>query len=385
MAVTVATLTPRIRGQLGRTAFTLIELLVVIAIIGSLVGLLVPAVQAARESARRALCLNNVRQAGLACLVYEDANKVLPNSSRSFTSQTPIRIAWVTKVLPYIEQSSVHDRWNFEEQWFDDSADTAKGFKISNKQLANTRIPVLECPSSPGAGKRLDARPESYPSTDVAWDPAAASTDGLFAGPTDYSPIIFVDARLQDPTPEGAGASKTKAAATSTPGGSGAGDGMLPKDYGTGAKPKLGEVTDGLSSTILLCESGGRPWVFRGRKRLDAIEPDKKFPGYRTNGGGWCRPASDFSFDGATRDGAIFGTNAAVAVNATNGESVNAATHPYYGTDGTGEPYSFHPAGVHVVFGDASARLVRSDISIQVFAALVTRAAGENLDPKEWP
>jgi prepilin-type N-terminal cleavage/methylation domain-containing protein len=385
MTVSVRRLATRGVGRPSHPAFTLVELLVVIAIIGSLVALLVPAVQAARESARRAQCLNNVRQAGLACLVYEDANKVLPNSSRSFTSQTPVRIAWVTKVLPYIEQTSVHDRWNFEEQWFDDSPDTTKGFKISNKQLASTRIQVLECPSSPGAGKRFDAQPESYPATDVVWDPATPGTPGLFAAPTDYSPLIFVDERLQDPTPEGAGSSKTKAAATSKPGGSGAGDGMLPKDYATGAKPKLGEVTDGLSSTILLCESAGRPWVFRGRKRLDAVDPTKKFPGHRVNAGGWCRPASDFSFDGASRDGAMFGTNAAVAVNATNGEAVSAATHPYYGTDGTSEPYSFHPAGVHVVFGDASARLIRSDISIQVFAALVTRAAGDYLDPKEWP
>lgn len=370
----------------GRDAFTLVELLVVIAIIGMLVGLLLPAVQSARESARRSMCLNNVRQGGLAVLVFEDANGYLPNSSRSFTSGTAARVAWVTKVLPNIEQSTVYDRWNFEEQWFDDSPDTAKGFKFSNKELASTRIPMLECPSSPGAGKRFDAQPESYPSSDVVWDPAIPGTAGLFAAPTDYSPVIFVDARLQDPNPEGSGASLQKAAATSTPGGSGAGDGMLPKDYNTGAKPRLGEVSDGLSSTILLCESAGRPYVYRGRKRLDAIDSSKKFPAGRVNGGGWCRPASDFSFDGATRDGATFGTNAAVAVNATNGEDLGGSyPHPYYNTDGSGEPYSFHPSGVHVVFGDGHARLIRGDIPIQVFAALVTRAAGDRIDPKQFP
>lgn len=369
-----------------RAGFTLVELLVVIAILASLTALLVPAVQSARESSRRALCLNNIRQAGLACLIFDDANGYLPNSSRSFTSQAPTRIAWVTKVLPNIEQTAVYDRWNFEEQWFDDTADTAKGFKIANKELAFTRIPVLECPSSPGSGKRFDARPESYPTTDVAWDPATPATDGLFAAPTDYSPTIFVDERLQDPNPEGSGASKQKAAATSKPGGSGAGDGMLPKDYNTGARPKIGDVTDGLSTTIMLCESAGRPYVYRNRKRLDAIDSAKKFPAGRVNGGGWCRPASDFSFDGATRDGATFGTNAAVAVNATNGEDVGGNyPHPYYNTDGSGEPYSFHPAGVHAVFGDASARLIRGDVSIQVFAALVSRAAGDRIDPKQWP
>lgn len=154
---------------------------------------------------------------------------------------------------------------------------------------------------------------------------------------------------------------------------------MLPKDYGTGAKPKIGEVSDGLSSTILLCESAGRPYVYRNGKA-------QKFPENRVNGGGWCRPASDFSFDGATRDGVTFGTNAAIAVNAANGENVGGGyPHPYYGTDGTGEPYSFHKTGVHVVFGDAHARVIRGDIAIQVFAALVTRAGGDRLDPKQWP
>ena len=97
------------------------------------------------------------------------------------------------------------------------------------------------------------------------------------------------------------------------------------------------------------------------------------------NGGGWCRPASDFAFKGAAADGSAVGSNAVQAINVTNGESVETATFkgPEYGSEGTSDPYSFHPGLVNVLMGDGSVRSVNDSVEIRVFAAMVTRAGGE--------
>ena len=98
------------------------------------------------------------------------------------------------------------------------------------------------------------------------------------------------------------------------------------------------------------------------------------------NGAGWCRPASDFTFDGSSADGTVFGgPNATGAITVTNGESVETAPHEgaIYGAEGTSEPYAFPAAGTNHVFGDGSVRLLANDITIRIYAALVTRAGGE--------
>src|SRR5690606_2013209 len=95
---------------------------------------------------------------------------------------------------------------------------------------------------------------------------------------------------------------------------------------------------------------------------------------YRVNAGGWARPASDFSVDGLSYDGAT--ATGPCAVNCANGE--NAADKsfplPYYGTEGNAEVYALHPGGAHVVLGDGSVRLINAEINIREFARLVTRA-----------
>ena len=99
------------RSFASKRAFTLVELLVVIAIIGTLVGLLLPAVQAARESARRSQCSNNMKQVALGLQNYVDANKTLPPSATNSTVDTKGRQgwSWMLFVLPYIEQASLYD------------------------------------------------------------------------------------------------------------------------------------------------------------------------------------------------------------------------------------------------------------------------------------
>ena len=94
-------------------AFTLVELLVVIAIIGILIALLLPAVQAAREAARRTQCSNNLKQLALGCLTFEDANKALPPSEI-----TDCFAPWTVLIQPHIEQSAMYDNWDLTRQYY---------------------------------------------------------------------------------------------------------------------------------------------------------------------------------------------------------------------------------------------------------------------------
>lgn len=89
--------------------FTLVELLVVIAIIGILVALLLPAVQAAREAARRTKCINNLKNISLACLNYESAKKALPPGTTNSTVATRSGLGWQVQILPYIEDAQVSE------------------------------------------------------------------------------------------------------------------------------------------------------------------------------------------------------------------------------------------------------------------------------------
>ena len=97
--------------------FTLVELLVVIAIIGTLVALLLPAVQAAREAARRVSCNNNMKNLGIAALNFHDSHRKLPTSNRAAGVTNAPRYAWATLMLPYFEEQNVFDLYDFKSNW----------------------------------------------------------------------------------------------------------------------------------------------------------------------------------------------------------------------------------------------------------------------------
>ncbi len=141
-----------------RSGFTLVELLVVIAIIGILIALLLPAVQAAREAARRAQCTNNLKQIGLAVHNYEDSNKKLPPGSEHSLFGT-----WLVFILPHIEQDSLKDAWTQSTDaqirawtgsgpaasppfWYSHPADVNRTAE-PNLRVTTKVLPAYTCPS----------------------------------------------------------------------------------------------------------------------------------------------------------------------------------------------------------------------------------------------
>lgn len=142
----------------SRKGFTLIELLVVIAIIAILVALLLPAVQQAREAARRSSCKNNLKQIGLALHNYHDTHGIFPNDVWTFAPGTANAAArnfsWMTQILPQVEQAPLYDAINFSTQYY--------GQTTSSGQLIGAqRIPTFRCPSD------VDIEPSSIYNTSV--------------------------------------------------------------------------------------------------------------------------------------------------------------------------------------------------------------------------
>jgi prepilin-type N-terminal cleavage/methylation domain-containing protein/prepilin-type processing-associated H-X9-DG protein len=157
-----------------KRAFTLVELLVVIAIIGILVALLLPAVQAAREAARRSQCKNNVRQLALGWLLHEDTQGFLPSGgwsyyfsadpSRGFGPDQPG--SWAFNILPYIEEADLHDL----------GAGIAGSFQKFSEILHTSPIPMFHCPT-----RRPPAiyRSEMLSTRVQTWLPALAQNRGI--------------------------------------------------------------------------------------------------------------------------------------------------------------------------------------------------------------
>ncbi len=346
-----------------RSGFTLVELLVVIAIIGVLVGLLLPAVQAARESARRTQCTNNMHQLGIAIHTYHDTQKKLPSSVRPYAAFT-VRAGVFALLLPYIDRKDLWDIYDLSKTWSDNT--TTQNLKVSSTQVA-----TYECPSSPTHGIQ-DIVPDGV-GPGQTWTPVVAVGD--YAASLGVHPQLFnVGDGLNPKVPIQASASVVSTAAKPT-------NGFLPKNTAI----NFGHVTDGLSNTIAVLESAGRPFLYR-RGSLVSQDPSN----VRVNAGGWSRPASDILFAGSNAAG---DTLPGQYVNRTNGDDIGAqsygangyqssASNLIWGTEGTSQPFSFHNSGLNVTMGDGSVRYISDSVNFGVFAALVTRnGAGSSGTP----
>ena len=145
--------------KLKPKGFTLVELLVVIAIIGILIALLLPAVQAAREAARRTQCLNNLKQIGIALHEYHDTHQVFPISTTGSLMQNGQCgsgfYSWLAMILPFVEQGNLYNSINFNIGMMDTcSFNSSSDYQVltisanhPNAQAAATPIPGYLCPS----------------------------------------------------------------------------------------------------------------------------------------------------------------------------------------------------------------------------------------------
>jgi prepilin-type N-terminal cleavage/methylation domain-containing protein len=316
-----------IRKNELRRGFTLIELLVVIAIIAVLVGLLLPAVQKVREAAARMSCTNNLKQLGLAIHNYHGAFSAFPTSVRP-AGVTPLpRISWTIGTLPYIEQDNVRSRYDTTTTWG----------SVTNLPLTSQPIKIFLCPSSPNPG-RLDGDPQTS-----TWNAVAITDYAAATGVAAYATTVNTTGQVLP--------------------------GIMQKNTRVG----VGDVTDGLSNTILVVESAGRPQIYRRSAPFGTVPTNK------VNGGGWARPASDLVFQTSTPDGTAFpGTCAA---NCTNGFDYPTYNMSPFGTEGTSEPYSFHTGVVNALLGDGSVHSVSASVSVAIFASLITRSGGEVTNP----
>lgn len=212
------------RPRLGRPiGLTLVELLVVIAIIGMLVAILLPAVQAARESARRATCQNNLRQIGLALLAYHDAHKHLPVGcvEKRIPSTRPNgrQLAWSAALLANLEEQSLWSRIDFDSPY--DSA--------ANADAAATIVSVYLCPSTVRLAPGRDAA--------IVSNPTATGASGEYRGAAiDYGGIY--------------GAAQISPSAN--------GVFLYERDV------KISDITDGTAHTLALAEDTGRGWLTDG-------------------------------------------------------------------------------------------------------------------------
>jgi prepilin-type N-terminal cleavage/methylation domain-containing protein/prepilin-type processing-associated H-X9-DG protein len=322
-----------------RRGFTLIELLVVISIIGALIALLLPAVQAAREAARRSQCINNLKQMGLALQNYHDALGTFPMSYAARVrfvdgaTDTAPGWGWGAMILPQLEQGPLSNAINF----------ALPVEAPQNSTVIRAVLTTYLCPSDPIPGGPFQV-------TDASSNAVATM------GPTSYAACVGND--LAD--------------STTGLNNDGLGNGVMFRNSGI----RLGDITDGASQTIAV---GERAWSIN----------NGPWAGVATNGVIRRGPVNP-----CPKTRALF-YPAAMLVQA-HCNVLNTDTDPDGGID---DFSGLHPGGANVVFADGSVHFLKSVLrnsgqrpdgstiyspSSLVLQALGTRAGGEVVSPDSY-
>ena len=333
--------------------FTLIELLVVIAIIGILVALLLPAVQSARESARRTQCTNNLKQLGLALHMHHDTFKAFPQGygiqewakptlDDPFQWLGGLGWAWGSRLLGSLEQVSLFNQINFELEVSGPESRTVR----------STLISVFLCPSSIGRGPVVmgGTRPG------IVQDLAPGQYVGN-EGQYDYD-----EWRPDDFTPE------------VQPGP----DGVLTR----GVEVAIQDITDGTSTTFIVGERSrdvadatwvGVPFYQSGPAMVEAwfcTKPSWSNPNV-------CKPASFLVL-------ARTGPDPGFPVIDSDVYSAGRVATPNRRNAGPCEYNSLHPGGCNFLFCDGSVRFLKDRMNRTVFAAMATPAGGETISADQF-
>ena len=324
----------RPRRSVMWVGFTLVELLVVIAIIGVLIALLLPAIQAARESARRSQCLTNLKNLTLAALNFEASRGYFAPAAQTRTGSPTTnsgvmpelaRHNGLTMLLPYFEQGATFQRIDLDWDWNENSS-------VENETYTKQDLGgILICPSSPVLQLERHA--------------------------TDYTAASRVDV-------EG---SKSLASLISsgqldgkngTPDGDSAWDGMLQIDFLNASDPtrtdrrrvRTGQVTDGLSNTWMYIESVANPLMFGVHQGISYSGEEDRSKNSRFR---WASPLTVMTINDFCNNSQMVNCN-----------NVN-------------QPYGFHPGGILISSADGSVQFYTEDIDPNVFVARVTMAGGE--------
>lgn len=349
----------RIEKYRLRQAFTLVELLVVIAIIGILVGLLLPAVQAAREAGRRMQCLNNLKQLALGIANYESSLKLIPpayvtntridgnihgvNCADQYRNSTP-GWAWGAMLLPYIEQSSLHQSIRFDLACWDPI----------NAQVVKAPVPTFLCPSASGgsdgflveeATDHRHGKPIVLSNgANIRFSHSHYVTNAGIHQPWGRATAYCYDYEQGEPI----------AANGNQPA-------FLDGPFFPNSKMSLRRVTDGLSNTIFLGEHSSilsnKTWV--GVVPTAVTPPRLDLRNWQSENNG---------------AGCLVGVHSGPDTHDHPQVIVHAPNNPFGHTD---EMWGEHGPGCNVSFGDGSVRFMSAFIDPFVWVAFSTRDKGE--------